>query len=175
MATKKKNKTTKKKPSKALNKKKAARPPARKAPSAVPPKARASVDAPAPRVKKLEPLLSKKELQAVRVILLAKREDLLRNMQRAELETKQLEQSAEVKDSADLATDAYEIEFSSELSDTERRSLTEIELALERIKTGEYGRCVTCGKKIPKIRLAAMPSARLCIDCQTQREQNRPR
>lgn len=127
----------------------------------------------APKAKKLEPVLPKSELDAVKTKLLEKREELLRNMQRAEIETKQLEESSEVKDSADLATDAYEIEFSSELSDAERKSLVEIESALERIKSGDYGRCVSCGKKIPKMRLAAMPSARLCIDCQTQREQRR--
>jgi len=138
------------------------------------PPAKAQKAPPKPvREKKLPPVLSKSELAHYRQKLVAKREDLLTGMQRAEQEEKQLDEAGEVKDAADLASDAYEREFTNELTDAERRSVGQIESALERMKTGEYGRCVTCGKKIPKIRLEAMPSAWLCINCQTQLEQKK--
>ncbi|HTC61953.1 MAG TPA: TraR/DksA family transcriptional regulator [Candidatus Saccharimonadales bacterium] len=47
----------------------------------------------------------------------------------------------------------------------ERRTLNEVELALTRLKKGEYGVCDHCGTEIPKARLEALPWARLCVHC----------
>ena len=49
--------------------------------------------------------------------------------------------------------------------DRDRRILGEIELALERLKTGEYGICESCGESIPGARLQALTWARFCIHC----------
>ncbi len=49
--------------------------------------------------------------------------------------------------------------------DRDRRILSEIELALERMKNGEYGTCESCGENIPEARLQALPWARFCIHC----------
>lgn len=49
--------------------------------------------------------------------------------------------------------------------DRDRRILSEIELALERLKTGEYGVCDSCGIHIPEARLLALPWARFCVQC----------
>lgn len=76
----------------------------------------------------------------------------------------------EVKDSVDLASDTYDTEFLHNLSDTEKRSIEEIDYALEKIEKGAYGNCEICGKKINKERLKALPSAKYCILCQTKRE-----
>lgn len=38
--------------------------------------------------------------------------------------------------------------------------------ALERMDTGEYGRCGTCGAPMPFERLEAVPYARDCVACQ---------
>lgn len=37
--------------------------------------------------------------------------------------------------------------------------------ALLNLKTGKYGKCENCGKKIEPERLEAMPTATLCISC----------
>jgi DnaK suppressor protein len=50
----------------------------------------------------------------------------------------------------------------------ERRTLKEIESALIRKENGEYGTCDSCGASIPKVRLEALPWARLCIRCAEQ-------
>ena len=42
--------------------------------------------------------------------------------------------------------------------------LNDVEAALEKIDSGEYGKCETCGKQIGEARLEAMPTARYCID-----------
>jgi DnaK suppressor protein len=47
----------------------------------------------------------------------------------------------------------------------ERRTLNEVELALVRLKKGEYGICDHCATEIPKARLEALPWARLCVHC----------
>lgn len=44
--------------------------------------------------------------------------------------------------------------------------LRDINLALEKIKKGKYGKCEKCGKKIPEERLKVCPEARVCLKCQ---------
>lgn len=43
--------------------------------------------------------------------------------------------------------------------------LRQIELAMERIERGTYGKCITCGGAIQIGRLEAFPSTTACIDC----------
>lgn len=76
----------------------------------------------------------------------------------------------EVKDSVDLASDTYDTEFLHNLSDTEKRTLEEIDYSLDKIDKNTYGNCELCGKKISKERLKVLPSAKYCILCQTKRE-----
>lgn len=45
-----------------------------------------------------------------------------------------------------------------------------IEDALDRIETGEYGRCEMCGQKISAARLEAIPYTTLCQSCKRERE-----
>jgi len=44
--------------------------------------------------------------------------------------------------------------------------LRDVNLALAKIKKGEYGRCENCGKKIEEKRLKILPAARICMKCQ---------
>ena len=75
------------------------------------------------------------------------------------------------EDLVDRATSSYNREFMLSISGSERQILLEIEEALERIETDEFGQCVHCGEKIAPQRLQALPWARYCIDCQEQAEQ----
>ena len=43
--------------------------------------------------------------------------------------------------------------------------LTQINLALERIETGDYTSCSNCGKDIALKRLEAVPYTHFCINC----------
>jgi DnaK suppressor protein len=65
------------------------------------------------------------------------------------------------------ATDEVE-EFSSlvPISESLEKRLKEINIALEKIKKGNFGICEKCGAKIPKKRLLIYPSANLCRKCQ---------
>lgn len=43
--------------------------------------------------------------------------------------------------------------------------VAEIRAALDRLAAGTYGICETCEEEIGPKRLAALPHARLCVDC----------
>ena len=49
----------------------------------------------------------------------------------------------------------------------ERRNiqLQQIDSALKRIESGEYGDCLSCGEEIAEPRLELNPAVTLCIDC----------
>lgn len=52
---------------------------------------------------------------------------------------------------------------------TLRRTLAEIEAALTRVDTGDYGICQDCAEPIAHGRLEILPYARCCMPCQQQR------
>lgn len=45
--------------------------------------------------------------------------------------------------------------------------LRDINLALEKIEKGNYGKCEKCGKRISEERLEVAPEARFCQNCKT--------
>jgi DnaK suppressor protein len=45
-----------------------------------------------------------------------------------------------------------------------------IDEALTRLHEGMYGICAECGIEISEKRLAAVPFAKLCVDCQSRQE-----
>ena len=51
------------------------------------------------------------------------------------------------------------------LADAARRTLGDIETALNRMRTNRYGYCLYCGSEIPLSRLRAMPQTDSCADC----------
>lgn len=48
-------------------------------------------------------------------------------------------------------------------------TVKEIDLALELLESGEYGRCISCGRQIPQERLDAVPWAARCVPCRRTR------
>jgi DnaK suppressor protein len=42
--------------------------------------------------------------------------------------------------------------------------------ACDRVREGTYGVCADCGRPIPHRRLAVLPTATLCVQCQERRE-----
>lgn len=49
-------------------------------------------------------------------------------------------------------------------------ALIQTRKALAKIRIGKYGICENCGKMIDTDRLAAMPTATLCVSCERKRE-----
>ena len=53
------------------------------------------------------------------------------------------------------------------LADAARRTLGDIETALNRMRTHRYGFCLYCGAEIPLSRLRMMPQTDSCAGCAT--------
>lgn len=51
-----------------------------------------------------------------------------------------------------------------------KQKRTLLDSALERIEKGTYGSCTNCGNLIDTARLAAMPTALLCMDCEAKKK-----
>lgn len=78
-----------------------------------------------------------------------------------------------LNDNAASDTDAKE-EISHERMEALERELRlhmeEIKIALERIKKGTYGKCMSCKNMIDTDRLAVKPTALYCVSCERKRE-----
>jgi DnaK suppressor protein len=75
-----------------------------------------------------------------------------------------------VGDKVDAAVDTASDEICSQIVELESKELGEIEHALGRGASGNYGRCECCGCKIAAVRLTALPYASHCIRCQRESE-----
>ncbi len=70
----------------------------------------------------------------------------------------------------DVATEMEDREKNYALIDNEKKLMTDIQEALDRIDNGTYGTCRICGKDISNERLDFIPYASLCIDCEKTME-----
>ncbi|GIG66073.1 TraR/DksA family transcriptional regulator [Phytomonospora endophytica] len=87
----------------------------------------------------------------------------------AEIQRDRLTDSAG-DDQADTGSKTLEREQEITLANTMHERVIQVEHALERLDAGSYGMCERCGKPIPAARLAAFPSATLCVDCKQLEE-----
>lgn len=68
-------------------------------------------------------------------------------------------------DSAEQAAQLGNVEVVSALETEAVEELTSIKAALQRLETGSYGVCKTCGDEISEQRLAVRPASLECVDC----------
>jgi len=87
----------------------------------------------------------------------------------AELQRDRLTDSAG-DDQADTGTKTFEREQEISLANNILERINQVERALERLDEGGYGWCERCGNAIPVERLAAFPSATLCVSCKQLEE-----
>lgn len=115
------------------------------------------------------PMNRKDALSNLRQVLI-KRRDALRKALAGDLSLlKELHEQTS-GDMIDAALDSVQDEISSQLAEVESRELARIEVALERMRIGQYGICEICGCNIPMARLNALPYATNCIKCQREAE-----
>ena len=82
---------------------------------------------------------------------------------------------------AEMGSDAWDLEFSLQLVESDQGVLDEINYALKKLDDGSYGLCEMCteqGKpesraRIPRARLQVIPYARNCIECEREKEKRR--
>ncbi|HET6532962.1 MAG TPA: TraR/DksA family transcriptional regulator [Actinoplanes sp.] len=87
----------------------------------------------------------------------------------AELQRDRLTDSAG-DDQADTGTKTFEREQEITLANNLLERITQVERAIDRLGEGNYGWCERCGNAIPVERLAAFPSATLCVSCKQLEE-----
>lgn len=114
-------------------------------------------------------MLTDKEVAGYKTRLIEARDEILSRLSRA-AEDGRTTGGSEPDDEAQKAADSYAKEFIFRQSDTVRQRLQEIEDALERIESGEYGYCEGTGEPIGKRRLDAVPWARYCVAYQERQE-----
>lgn len=73
-------------------------------------------------------------------------------------------------DPTDRASLESERNFMLRIRDRERRLLSKITSAMERIDSGEFGICEMCGDEIGEERLEARPVTTQCISCKKKQE-----
>ena len=81
------------------------------------------------------------------------------------------EQNETYPDPTDRASAESDRSFELRIRDRERKLLSKIKEAIERIDNGSYGICDDCGDDIAFERLEARPVTTFCIDCKTRQEQ----
>jgi RNA polymerase-binding transcription factor DksA len=74
---------------------------------------------------------------------------------------------------ADDATELFEREKALTLEGTLRDHLRQVDVALQRVADGTYGRCAVCGRAIGKERLDAIPETTLCLEHKEEAERER--
>ena len=79
----------------------------------------------------------------------------------------------QVHDTKDQAVAQLLVETGNAEVQRDWQELRDVDAALERITRGTYGTCAACGTVIPAERLAAYPTAKRCLPCQTRHEQKR--
>ena len=87
----------------------------------------------------------------------------------SELEVARLTESSSDRspDPGNAEASSMKMEYAKELSIEQNTAdlLSKVDHALERIGSGEYGICESCGKPIPIERLDVLPYSTLCVEC----------
>jgi DnaK suppressor protein len=109
-------------------------------------------------------MVRNQQIRKVQQQLVRRRESLTRSLAGEIRSLKNMHDSG-VGDEVDASLAAEQMELGGQLAQVESRELAKIDEALERIRSGRYGKCDTCGGNIKAARLQAVPHATECIDC----------
>lgn len=124
------------------------------------------------KFKKRENHMRKEELNHYKKLLLQERDEVLKELIESDEDAKNLMENdmANVNDAVDEATSTVAQTLLLTMSKNNQERILSIEAALRRIAESSYGICITCGEKITKERLDAVPWATKCIKCKVKDE-----
>ena len=117
--------------------------------------------------------LTRKQLNYTKARLLEKRRELLSKMNLGFL-GRSVGGNHVGDDLIDQAQESENWESSFQIAEIESAAVEQINEAIERIDSGTYGVCEICHLPIPPARLKALPSAHLCVQCQSGLEKDQP-
>lgn len=109
-------------------------------------------------------MLTQTELHDFDVKLHNRKTQIEKNLQGTTLELEEMRE-LELNDEGDFAAASAETIVDSAILAQQRKELTEIELALDKIKKGTFGICEMCEEPIGLARLKVKNFARFCITC----------
>ncbi len=125
--------------------------------------------------------MNKKDLNHFKKLLLRKRKEMTSHMEfikGLEMENTMKEAAGDHSSyafhMADQGTDTMEREKNFFYAQRDGRLVYHLDKALERIENGTYGLCYSCNEPISRERLEAVPHARMCIQCKSKEEKNKP-
>lgn len=122
-----------------------------------------------------------KEFRAVLKLLQARLRGDVEQLQEEAFSGSDSGESRSSNHMAEMGSDAWDLDFSLQLVESDQGVLEEIAHALKKIDSGTYGMCEHCMEqgrpeakaRIPKARLQAIPHARNCVECERQKERRR--
>lgn len=112
--------------------------------------------------------MKKEEMDVFKAQLTQRLEELL--SQADETVTGMTAQKENFPDPTDRASLESDRNFMLRIRDREAKLIKKIKKALERIDSGSFGICETCGEEISIERLRARPVTTQCIECKTKEE-----
>jgi DnaK suppressor protein len=112
--------------------------------------------------------MNKATLEKFRILLQEQMEQLLREADKTVSEM--TDEKTNFPDPTDRASLESDRNFELRIRDRERKLISKIREALDRIDSGEFGECEDCGDQISEARLLARPVTTLCIECKTEQE-----
>ncbi len=115
-----------------------------------------------------EPFMNDRQKEYFRLKLLRWRDEILREAKQTLLHLQ--EENVNHPDLADRASSETDRAIELRARDRQRKLISKIDAALERIEDGSYGFCVETGEPISLKRLEARPIATLSIEAQERHE-----
>ena len=120
---------------------------------------------------KMEVSMEKGKLEFFKELLLKKRAELLEEAGKTVDEMNVIAKD-NFPDPVDRASMESDRSFDLRIRDRERKLITKVNEALDRIDDGTFGICEVCGGEISEKRLEARPVTTLCIECKQEQEEN---
>lgn len=119
--------------------------------------------------------------QAIREALINEKKELLAQLDLGEgmargigMKDNTAELSVADNHPADMGSEAFERSKDFSISEKQLSFLRNIEDALKKLNSGNYGLCERCGLHIMEERLEAIPYVRFCLRCQEAEERKSP-
>ena len=112
--------------------------------------------------------MKKAKVEEFRQLLQEQMDQLLREADKTVSEM--TDEKTNFPDPTDRASLESDRNFELRIRDRERKLISKIREALDRIDDGEFGECEDCGDLIGEARLKARPVTTLCIECKTEQE-----
>lgn len=120
------------------------------------------------KTKKSEKYMSPAQESHFRDILLGWKKSLLEEVSKT-IHLMQ-DENINLPDPNDRASQETDMSLELRNRDRERKLLKKIDSTIDRLDSGDYGWCDSCGIEIGIRRLEARPTAELCVDCKTLNE-----